>query len=338
MESKTEKEKVKENNNLENKSNIKEKKPQKNTTKNNKIDNKLLKSYEMYLKEISIFNKKTSDNINKKIDKNILNKQKQKIEKVINNNKIQDLKEKKEKLILLKYEDYKAKLRQFNKSLNLTNREKSNENKNINKNINKSNSINNTRKNGLNKDFISVEKMFKKYNRKEWGEIYIKRFKSYQEHINKKREEIRKIKEKEKKKKEEEIISLSNKKRPNSSKKYRNIKSRYNDINQIRNSNYKIIEERFKIYKNAFNENLFNKRYFNEDKENIKNDNIIYFKGKIYDLDEERKTLISMSQMRHSSKSTENKNILNSQNPNKKNNISDSEKLIYEFFKNHLEK
>ena len=190
MESKTEKEKVKENNNLENKSNIKEKKPQKNTTKNNKIDNKLLKSYEMYLKEISIFNKKTSDNINKKIDKNILNKQKQKIEKVIdNNNKIQDLKEKKEKLILLKYEDYKAKLRQFNKSLNLTNREKSNENKNINK----SNSINNSRKNGLNKDFISLEKMFKKYNRKEWGEIYIKRFKSYQEHINKKREEIRKI-------------------------------------------------------------------------------------------------------------------------------------------------
>ena len=369
MESKLKKEKNKEITNLKNTSYVKEEKPKNNIIKNIKNENKLLKSYEKYKKGKELFNNnKINDKIHKISNREILNKQKQKIQQVNkNNNKIQEHKEKKEKLMLLKYEDYKAKLRQFSKSMNITNKdnEQDKNDKNINKinkiaknvikietNINKidkniknndktiniNNSYNKSKTIRLNKDFISVEKMFKKYNRKEWSSIYIKRFKSYQDHINKKREELQKIKEKEKKKKEDEIISLSNKKRPNSSRKYSYIKSRYNSSNQVKNIKNNIIEQRFKMYRNTFNEKLFNKRYIDKDLENTKSNNIIYYKGNVYDLDEERKTLISMSQMRHSAKNSERKsNLLKSKNNNKKNVVSEADKLIYEFIKKHLE-
>ena len=374
MESKIKKVKYKEIISLKNKSYVKEEKKQKNVIKNIKNENKLLKSYEKYKKGKDLFNNnKINDKIHKISNRDILNKQKQKIQQVNKNNKhIQEHKEKKEKLMLLKYEDYKAKLRQFSKSMNITNRENNQDindkninDKNINKidkidknvikietNINKidkniksndktiniNNSYNKSKTIRLNKDFISVEKMFKKYNRKEWSSIYIKRFKSYQDHINKKREELQKIKEKEKKKKEDEIISLSNKKRPNSSRKYSYIKSRYNSSNQVKNIKNNIIEQRFKMYRNTFNEKLFNKRYIDKDLENTKSNNIIYYKGNVYDLDEERKTLISMSQMRHSAKNSERKsNLLKSKNTNKKNVVSEADKLIYEFIKKHLE-
>ena len=65
-----------------------------------------------------------------------------------------------------------------------------------------------SKQNKLNKDFISTEKINKKYNCREWNEIYKKRFKSYQENIDKKREDNRKFFEEQKKRKEDEIISL----------------------------------------------------------------------------------------------------------------------------------
>ena len=40
--------------------------------------------------------------------------------------------------------------------------------------------------------------MFKKYNSKEWNQIYLKRFKSYQDNINKKIKLMMKMKKKKK--------------------------------------------------------------------------------------------------------------------------------------------
>ena len=60
----------------------------------------------------------------------------------------------------------------------------------------------------LNDDLISSSNMYKKYNHKEWNEIYNKRFKAYQDNVNKRKEDYKKICEEEKKKKEEEIINL----------------------------------------------------------------------------------------------------------------------------------
>ena len=74
----------------------------------------------------------------------------------------------------------------------------------------------NNSKNILNKDFISAEKVSKKYSDKEWNKIYQRRFKSYQDNINKKKEENRKFYEDKKKQEEDEIInSKPNKKASN---------------------------------------------------------------------------------------------------------------------------
>jgi hypothetical protein len=74
----------------------------------------------------------------------------------------------------------------------------------------------NNSKNKLNKDFISAEKLSKKYSDKEWNKIYQRRFKSYQDNINKKKEESRKFYEDKKKQEEDEIInSKPNKKASN---------------------------------------------------------------------------------------------------------------------------
>ena len=62
--------------------------------------------------------------------------------------------------------------------------------------------------NKLNKDFISSEKINKRYNNLEWNQIYQKRFKSYQDNIYKKREEMKQQNENEIKRKEDEIINL----------------------------------------------------------------------------------------------------------------------------------
>lgn len=53
----------------------------------------------------------------------------------------------------------------------------------------------------LNDDLISSSNMYKKYNHKEWNEIYNKRFKAYQDNVNKRKEDYKKICEEEKKKK-----------------------------------------------------------------------------------------------------------------------------------------
>jgi len=74
----------------------------------------------------------------------------------------------------------------------------------------------NNSKNKLNKDFISAEKATKKYNDKEWNKIYQRRFKSYQDNINKKREESRKFYEDKKKQEEDEIINSNPSKKASS--------------------------------------------------------------------------------------------------------------------------
>ena len=60
----------------------------------------------------------------------------------------------------------------------------------------------------LNDDFLSTNKFNKKYNDNEWNEIYKKRFKAYQESLNKKKEENKKVQDEIKRQKEKEIISL----------------------------------------------------------------------------------------------------------------------------------
>ena len=317
-----------------------------NSKENNIVNNKILKTYTNYKKDKNVFDNKNDINNNNEIKSNVkyislIPKQINKITDEKNNTQIN--KDKKNNLFILKYEDYKAKMKQFNKSMNLTSREKG-KNKKFYFDISHQ-----RKKNSLNKDFISVEKMFKKYNRKEWNTIYMKRFKSYQENVDKKREEMRKLKEKEKKQKEDEIISLSNKKRPKSSTKllYNKfiIKSRYNNINQIPKYNSKLREQRFQIYNTNNKEKLFNNRYIDKDMEKIKNNNIISYKGNIYDLEEERKTLLSMSKRKNLSQSTNdnNKNLIKEKYDlkynysNKQNVISETDKLIYEFIKRHLE-
>ena len=124
-----------------------------NNINNNKANNIRLKTYKNYKVNKNIFNNKINVD-NKKIEDNKINKN-----------------EKKHKnLILLKYEDYKEKIKNICRSLNLTSRENK-------RNINLNNINNKGFKSKLNKEFISVEKMFKRYNTKEWDKIYTKRFK-----------------------------------------------------------------------------------------------------------------------------------------------------------------
>ena len=315
------------------------------SNENNIVNDKILKTYTNYKKDKNSFNNTNNIKNNemkekvkyitllqKQINKKIEEKDKIKINKDLNNN-----------ILILKYEDYKSKMKQFSKSVNLTSREKD-KNNNFNSNHQR-------KKNSLNKEFISVEKTFKKYNSKEWNAIYMKRFKSYQENVDKKREEIRKQKEKEKKQKEDEIINFSNKKRPKSSTKllYNKfiIKSKYNNINTISKHKNNLIYQNFQLYKNDNIEKLFNNRYIDKDMEKIKNNNIISYKGNIFDLEEERKTLLAMSKRKNISKSSDNnhnknfvnkseKHDLNYNHFNRKNVISESDKLIYEFIKRHL--
>ena len=338
----------KENNKEEKKSEIKNTNKEINQEKsclNNNINiNNLtrLKTYTNYKINKNIFNNQIDVN-----NKDIITTSRQ-----TNNNKIKfnQNENKNKNLFLLKYEDYKARIKRINKCMNLTSRENKSK-------INFNNSCENRGKSNLNKEFISVEKMFKKYNSKEWDQIYIKRFKSYQENINKKREDIRKIKEKEKKQKEDEIINYSNKKRKLTSNEYNNyrplfIRSKYNNKNQEQKPNNKIIKKKNLFNKcnkrdNIYNNNIYNNRYIDEDLQNIKNNNIIYYKGNIYDLEEERKTLISMSKRINVSKSIEfrNNNFLNEydknhikyNNTNYYNEITETDKLIYEFVIRHLE-
>ena len=304
-----------------------------NNINNNKANNIRLKTYKNYKINKNIFNNKINVG-NKKIEDNKINKN-----------------EKKHKnLILLKYEDYKEKIKNISRSLNLTSRENK-------RNINLNNINNKGFKSKLNKEFISVEKMFKRYNTKEWDKIYTKRFKSYEENINKKREEKRKLKEKEKKQKEDEIINYSNKKRAKSSKKqlynninYRTLFIRNNCKSPNQEQKYKNTPKKMCIFHNNNNnikEIKKNKRYMEEDFKNIINNNIIYFKGNIYDLEEERRNLILMSKRINISKSTDynetnfldknNKYSLKYNKSNERDIISEADNLIFEFIIRHLE-
>ena len=317
-----------------------------------KIDKKYSTENNIYNNNINVNNDEMIDNIrdmlimSKQINNNISKIKHENIRYNIIKNR-----DNHKNPILLRYEDYKAKIKKFKMSNNLTSREK---NKKLNYNsIN--NTTNKTTTNKLNKEFISVEKMFKKYNSKEWNEIYIKRFKSYQDNINKKKEEMRKTKELANKMKEDEIINYSNKKKSKSYKKYLNnrkykplfMKEKSNKKESLPNYFRKILERRFEIEKNNEKENIYNKRYIDKDLENIKNNNIICYKGNIFNLEEERKILIAMSKRKNLFRSASFKNINQLDknekqdlklNKNSKNDIvSETDKLIYEFIIRHLE-
>ena len=130
----------------------------------------------------------------------------------------------------------------------------------------------------LNKDFISFEKINKKYNKNEWNEIYKKRFKSYQDNIDKKREEKKKFYEEEKKKKEDEIINLFHTKKAPlnhiievSQKMYDEAKKRDIRIKQknIKNKEFDDADEFINNYlKNKCKSYIFDER---RDKVNNKN-------------------------------------------------------------------
>ena len=311
---------------------------------------------------------------------------KNKITNEINKNK------KPKNLFLLKYEDYKTKIKKFNTAhkLNIKTNFTNNSNKLGKKNNINSYSLNFIRRNNdnnmLNKEFISLEKMFKKYDKKEWNTIYEKRFKSYKEKIEKKREEIKRLNEKEKKRKEDEIINYYSNKKKLSKKKIKDISKRlYNEakrkiikledkkINNIyitkkteeslnnisrlshqrsnmNNINYfkkpkkmtnsefndRRFEKRFEINnKNNINQLLlYNKNYVDKDLEKIKNHDIIGINNNVYDLEEERESLLALSKRKNISKNTSFEDIYsdkkNKLNENKIN-ISDTDKLIYEF-------
>jgi hypothetical protein len=311
---------------------------------------------------------------------------KNKITNEINKNK------KPKNLFLLKYEDYKTKIKKFNTAhkLNIKTNFTNNSNKLGKKNNINSYSLNFIRRNNdnnmLNKEFISLEKMFKKYDKKEWNTIYEKRFKSYKEKIEKKREEIKHLNEKEKKRKEDEIINYYSNKKKLSKKKIKDISKRlYNEakrkiikledkkINNIyitkkteeslnnisrlshqrsnmNNINYfkkpkkmtnsefndRRFEKRFEINnKNNINQLLlYNKNYVDKDLEKIKNHDIIGINNNVYDLEEERESLLALSKRKNLSKNTSFEDIYsdkkNKLNENKIN-ISDTDKLIYEF-------
>ena len=306
-----------------------------NNNKNNKID----------VKNSEILNNiRDMISMSQEMNKNI-NRMSNKITK--ENNKIKNcIKGKTNKnIILLKYEDYKERIKKYNTNNNFTSREK-------NKKTNFYKSNNKMPKNKLNKDFISVEKMFKKYNSKEWNQIYLKRFKSYQDNINKKKEEKRKFNENEKKRKEDEIINYSNKKKRVSSKKKLDDK-KYKPLfikekHTLKNNIIKIFNKNYLFYNKNIEENIYNKRYIDEDLENIKNHNIIYYKGNMYNLEEERNILIQMSKSKNLCKSdgfkkinyfdkNEKQDLLKNNNTMRKSDTSETDKLVYEFMIRHLE-
>ena len=285
-----------------------------------------------------------SKHINKSINK--LNKKISKENDKINNENIH------KNLIILKYEDYKSNIRKY--YTNIANKSK----KKI-RNLNKTNNL--RTKNKLNDEFISVEKMFKKYNSKDWNEIYKKRFKDYQDNINKKKEEMRKIKEREKKRKEDELINYNIKNRSKSSRhevflNYKPFLKKEDKKEKKTLTNYfkKMLERKYELDKNKEHENneniIYNNRYndnIDKDLENYKKPNIININGKIYNLEEERKNLIAMSQRKNlfRSDSFKNKNFLEKNETQdlkfnqsyKKDIISETDKLIYEFFMRYLE-
>ena len=351
--------------NINNNKNIEIKKEEKDLEENNiinEIENKIrLKTDTNYYTEKK--NKKNKNNVNnEKIVNNIrdmismskqINKSINKLNKKISNEneKIKKDNSSHKNSIILKYEDYKSNIRKYYS--NIANKTK---NKKI-VNINKTNNI--RTKNKLNNELISVEKMFKKYNSQEWDEIYKKRFKSYQDNINKKKEEMRKLKEKEKKKKEDEIIHYSNKKRPKSSRKkifqnYKPLLIKENKYEKKSFTNYfkKMLERKNELDKKSQNEKIMCGDRYNEYIDKIKkisekNKNLIHIKGKLYNLEEERKNLLEMSKKKNIFRSSSFKNIdwlrnsdlikLNCNNSFQKNIISETDKLIYEFFLRYLE-
>ena len=314
----------------------------------NEIENKIrLKTDTNYNTEKK--NKKNKNNVNKeKIVNNIrdmismskqINKSINKLNKKISkeNDKIKKDNSSHKNLIILKYEDYKSNIRKYY-----------------------SNVINKIRT----KKILSLNKTnnikIKTYNSKEWDEIYKKRFKSYQDNINKKKEEMRLIKEKQKKIKEDEIINYSNKKRAKSSRQkivqnYKPLLIKENK-NEKNFTNYfkKMLERKTELDKKSQNENIINNKRYNDYIEKIKtisekNKNLIYIKGKLYNLEEERKNLLEMSKKKNIFRSASFKNMnleknndlnlirLNCNNSFQKNIISETDKLIYEFFLRYLE-
>ena len=314
----------------------------------NEIENKIrLKTDTNYNTEKK--NKKNKNNVNKeKIVNNIrdmismskqINKSINKLNKKISkeNDKIKKDNSSHKNLIILKYEDYKSNIRKYY-----------------------SNVINKIRT----KKILSLNKTnnikIKTYNSKEWDEIYKKRFKSYQDNINKKKEEMRLIKEKQKKIKEDEIINYSNKKRAKSSRQkivqnYKPLLIKENK-NEKNFTNYfkKMLERKTELDKKSQNENIINNKRYNDYIEKIKtisekNKNLIYIKGKLCNLEEERKNLLEMSKKKNIFRSASFKNMnleknndlnlirLNCNNSFQKNIISETDKLIYEFFLRYLE-
>ena len=143
------------------------------------------------------------------------------------------------------------------------------------------------KKSKLNKEFISVEKLNKKYNDSQWNEIYNKRFKSYQEKIDEKRENSRKKIEENKKKKEDEIINLCPRKKAPighiieaSQKMYDEAQKRrlkkeekkmnIQNINEIDDSDYKYFQ------------NVYYKPYIFDRSENINSKNSKYNKYNLF--------------------------------------------------------
>ena len=311
------------------------------TEKNNRYDKIKDNNSEM------IDNIRDMITMSKQINKGI-NKLNKKISK--ENNKIKKDNNHKSPFIL-KYEDYKSTIRNYYTNLNLSNKtNKTNKTTSKSLNLNKTNNL--RIKNKLNKEFISVEKMFKKYNSKEWDEIYKKRFKSYQDNINKKKEDLRKSKEIEKKKKEDEIINYSNKKKSKSyCKRILNnykplyIKENKNEKKTMTNYFKNILERRYQLNKKEENDKrIYNNRY--NDYIDKDSHNIINIKGKLYNLEEERNNLIAMTKRKNlfRSGSFKNMDFLKNEKQDlmcnksfRKNIISETDKLIYEFFMRYLE-
>jgi len=171
-----------------------------NQNHKNKIKNNFLNKYENYNDELKryYFNKEYSNfHINK--EENFLERMQFDIYKrQIKEERLNALVEQNKVRI-----DEETKIKTFNRLIEDANRR-------LKAQINM-----NDLQNQLNEDLVSSSNFYKKYNDSEWNEIYIKRFKAYQESINKKKEEIKKFYEEEKEKKEEEIINLCpNKKAP----------------------------------------------------------------------------------------------------------------------------
>jgi len=353
------------NNNKTREIKIQEKSADVNNLLNNLENNIELSSDIHYLTDKNIKINKNNGNNNEKIVDNIrdmivmskhinrsINKLNKKISKENDKIKKENLPQ---NLIILKYEDYKSNIRKYYTNIaNIANKSK----KKI-LNLNKTNNL--RTKNKLNDEFISVEKMFKKYNSKDWNEIYKKRFKDYQDNINKKKEEMRKINEREKKRKEDELINYNIKTRSKSSRhevflNYNPFLKKEDKKEKKTLTNYfkKMLERKFELDKNNAQENneniMYNNRYndyIDKNLEQNKKPNIININGKIYNLEEERKNLIAMSKRKNlfRSGSFKKTNFLEKNETQdlkfnqsfKKNIISETDKLIYEFFMRYLE-